>query len=107
VLKFSQSLDAEVRAKGIKVSCVAPGFVATEFQAANGMEAQMERGVPKALIQSAERLAAVALQANARGRVIITPDIVSMLASFLMRYLPDWIVIPMVRGGAEKFRVPE
>jgi hypothetical protein len=24
-----------------------------------------------------------------------------------MRYLPDWIVIPMVRGGAEKFRVPE
>jgi short-subunit dehydrogenase len=107
VLKFSQSLDAEVRAKGIMVSCVAPGFVATEFQAANGMEAQMERGVPKALIQSPERLAATALRENAHGRVIITPDIVSTLASFLMRYLPDWIVIPMVRGGAEKFRVPE
>ncbi len=107
VLKFSQSLDAEVRGKGVKVSCVAPGFVATEFQAANGMEAAMERGVPKALLQSADKLAAVALAANARGDVVITPDAVSATASFLMRYLPDWILIPLVRGGAAKFQMPD
>lgn len=107
VLKFTQSLDAEVRAKGVFASCVAPGFVATEFQAANGMEAQMERGVPKGFVQSADRLAEVALKANARGDVIITPDMISTMASFLMRYLPDWIVVPAVRGGAEKFRMPD
>jgi short-subunit dehydrogenase len=107
VLKFSQSLDAEVRAKGVKVSCVAPGFVATEFQAANGMEAQMERGIPKAIVQSAERLADVALAGNAAGDVVITPDVVSTLASFLMRHLPDWIIIPLVRSGADKYRMPD
>jgi short-subunit dehydrogenase len=107
VLKFSQSLDAEVRAKGIQVSCVAPGFVATEFQAANGMEAQMERGMPKFLIQSAPRLAEISLAANAAGDVVITPDAVSTLAAFLMRYLPDWIVAPLVRGGAEKYRIAD
>lgn len=107
VLKFSQSLDAEVRGKGIHVSCVAPGFVATEFQAANGMEAQMERGIPKGLIQSPARLAEISLAANAAGDVVITPDVVSTMASFLMRYLPDWIVAPLVRGGAEKYRMAD
>ena len=36
VLKFMLSLDAEVRAHGVRITCVLPGSTASEFQSANG-----------------------------------------------------------------------
>src|SRR6202000_2279762 len=38
MIKFSQALDAEYRAAGLKVTALCPGFVKTEFAAANGTQ---------------------------------------------------------------------
>ncbi len=43
MIKFSQSLDAENRAAGVKVTAVCPGFVHTEFAAQAGIQEIMDR----------------------------------------------------------------
>ncbi len=71
LLKFSQSLNAEVRARGVHVTAVLPGFVATEFQAANNIP--NEGGATRRLAQTAEEVAAEAWARNEKGHEIVVP----------------------------------
>ena len=106
VLKFSQSLDAELRTQGVKVTCVLPGFTESEFAAANGTKALMDQS-PRAFMMTAEAVVAAALSANDEGRVVCIPGAHNKVAAGLMKYLPDAITAPLIRGAAEKYRVKE
>ncbi|MET0546712.1 MAG: SDR family NAD(P)-dependent oxidoreductase, partial [Caulobacterales bacterium] len=66
VNKFALSLDAELRGKGIKVTCVNPGVTDTEFQAANGTQDVMSKA-PRMFRMSAEDVVAQTLRANDDG----------------------------------------
>ena len=42
MIKFSQALDAEYRARGLKVTAICPGFTKTEFADAAGIQSLMD-----------------------------------------------------------------
>jgi uncharacterized protein len=106
LLKFSQSLNAEVKDRGVHVTAVLPGFVATEFQAANGIPIG-EDGAARRFSQSAEQVALEAWSRNDLGHEIVVPGIPPKLAAALMRFLPEPIMRALTRSAAEKYYVGE
>jgi short-subunit dehydrogenase len=106
VWKFSLSLDAEVRAKGVRVTCVLPGNTVSEFSQANGMDRVFEQA-PRGAAMRAERVVDLTLRANDRGQVTCIPGWSNRIGAALLKYLPDELTTPLIRGVAEKYRMPE
>jgi short-subunit dehydrogenase len=105
LLKFSQSLNAEVKDRGVHVTAILAGFVNTEFQAANGI--LMEGGAPRQFSQTAEQVAREAWVRNERGLEIVVPGMPPKLAAVLMRVLPEPLMRALTRSVAEKYYVGE
>jgi short-subunit dehydrogenase len=106
MLKFSQALDAEYRAEGIKVTAVSPGFTKTEFAAAAGVQELMD-AEPRMFWQSAERVVEITLAANEKGRVVVIPGWHNRLAASLLRGLPEPLVRRIVAAGSAKYHLDE
>jgi len=104
MIKFSQALDAEYRARGIKVTAVCPGFTRTEFAQANDTQHLMDEE-PRLFFQTAEQVVAAAIAANERGRVVIVPGWHNRLAAGLLRYLPQGLVAAAVRRGSARYHL--
>ncbi|HTK34330.1 MAG TPA: SDR family oxidoreductase [Caulobacteraceae bacterium] len=104
MISFSQALDAEYRAAGVKVTAVCPGFTRTEFASANGTAAVMDQA-PRRLFQTAEQVVAAALAANDRGRVVAIPGWHNVLAAALLRYLPQGLVRAALMKGSAKYHL--
>lgn len=105
-IKFSQSLDAELRDKGIRVTAICPGFTLTEFAEANGTKAVMDSANRK-LFQTSNEVVRIALRANARGRVVVVPGLHNKIAAVLMHYLPEPLVRYVIRKGSAKYRLED
>lgn len=105
-IKFSQSLDAELRHKGVKVTAVCPGFTKTEFSKAAGVEALMEQA-PRMFWQKPEQVVQAALGANARGKVIEVPAWWNKLAAVALQTIPQPILSAMIRQGGAKYRLED
>jgi short-subunit dehydrogenase len=104
MIKFSQALDAEYGAKGLKVTAVCPGFTKTEFAQANATQHLMDEA-PRMFWQTAEEVVEIAIQANERGRVVVIPGWHNRLAVALLRYLPEGLVSFAVRRGSAKYHL--
>lgn len=101
MIKFSQALDAEHRADGLKVTAVCPGFTQTGFAAANGTDAVMAQA-PRRLFQTPEQVVAAALAANDRGKVVVVPGWHNAVAAALLQYMPQGLVrVALMRGSAK------
>jgi hypothetical protein len=103
-IKFSEALDAEYRAAGIRVTAVCPGFTRTGFAAANGTQAIMDAS-PRLFFQTAEQVVAAAIRANGRGKVVVIPGWHNVVAAALLRYLPQGLVRAAVRAGSAKYHL--
>ena len=103
-LKFSQSLDGEYRARGIRVTAVVPGFVRTEFGQAAGVQHIMERE-PRLFWSSPEQVVEATIRANERGRVVVIPGWHNRVAAMLLRGLPEPVVRRVVAAGSAKYRL--
>ena len=106
VLKFSLSLDAEVRTKGVRVTCVIPGFTESEFSLANGTRGVLDK-TPRNFMMTAEAVVQATLKGNDRGHAVVIPGLHNQIAAGLMKYLPDRLVTAIIRGAAEKYRVED
>lgn len=104
IVKFSQSLNAEVSSKGVFVTAVCPGFVDTEFQHANNMADKMS-STPKFLKQTAEEVAREAWRRNDRGVEVVVPGFLPKIAAATMKIIPEQIVTPLTRAAAAKYYV--
>ena len=104
VIKFSQSLDAELREKGIRVTAICPGFTKTSFHEAAGTADLMDQA-PRSFWQTAEEVVETAIRANEHGRVVVVPGWHNKVAAALMKYLPEWLTGALIRSGAEKYRI--
>jgi short-subunit dehydrogenase len=104
MIKFSQALDAEYRAKGVSVTAVCPGFTRTEFAEANATQHLMDEA-PRLFWQSAETVVETALRANDLGRVVVIPGWHNRLAAALLHYLPQGLVAAAVRRGSAKYHL--
>lgn len=106
LLKFSQSLNAEVKARGVHVTAVLPGFVSTEFQAANNIPME-GGGATRRFSQTPEEVAQEAWARNEKGHEIVVPGGPPKLAAAFMRFLPETWMRALTRAAAEKYYVGE
>ena len=104
MLKFSQALDAEYRAAGIKVTAICPGFTQTEFAAANETQHLMDEA-PRLFFQTAPQVVAAAIAANEAGRVVVVPGWHNKVAAFVLRYFPEPLISAAVRAGSAKYHL--
>ena len=74
VTSFSEALHEELRGTGVTVTCLAPGATRTEFQErANYGTTHL----PDFVWQSAEEVAAAALDGLAQGRALVVPGVLN------------------------------
>jgi short-subunit dehydrogenase len=106
MIRFSQSLDAEYRARGLRVTALCPGSTVSEFGEIAGIPGR-ERQKPGFGVMTAEAVVAAALAANDAGRVVVVPGWHNRLAVSLMRGLPEALVRSIINAGAARYRPKE
>jgi len=110
MLKFSRSLAAEVAAKGVYVTALCPGATESEFMTRNGMTAQLgETGGhgPGRFQMTADAVVEAAIRANEKGREVVVPGFANQVAVALMTYVPDGLITPLIRWGAQKYQIKD
>ncbi len=104
MIKFSQSLDCEYRAKGLRVTALCPGSTTTEFTAKAGIQHIMGAS-SRLFTQSAQQVIDAAIHGNERGRVVVIPGWHNCVSVALMRSLPESLVRAAINAGAAKYRL--
>lgn len=104
LVKFSQSLAAEVKSRGVHVTALAPGFVRTGFHEANGTAEKMALA-PRRFWQTPEQVVREAWRRSHRGAEIVVPGLHNKIAIALLRHLPEGFTQAPIRRAAEKYRV--
>ena len=84
VLSFSEALDAELRARGVRVSALCPGAVDTAFHAV----AKTDSKVMQAMAMAPQPVARAGVQALLSGRRIVIPGVMNWLMVFFVRWMP-------------------
>lgn len=106
MIKFSQALDAEYRAQGVKVTALCPGSTQTEFADQAGYR-HLIGPWARRFTQDAGQVAEAAIRGNDAGRVIVIPGWTNRLAVAVMRGLPEPLVRRAINAGAARYRLPK
>jgi short-subunit dehydrogenase len=104
LVKWSQSLDAENRDKGVKVTAICPGSTRSEFAHVAGID-KIADPARSRFTQTAEAVVETALRANEAGKVIAISGWHNRLAVALMRGLPEPLVRAAISAGSAKYRL--
>lgn len=83
---FSRSTHIELKGKGVNVTCVRPGAVATTLY--NLKPSALKAGLFFGYIMTPERLSRRAVKAVLRGRAQITPGLSTKILEFLVGLIP-------------------
>ena len=86
VTSFSESLQAELRATGVKIQALCPGFIRTGFHDTDAFKSFDRRQVSKGLWMSADDVATASLRALRGNRVICVPGLKYKFLRFLFGY---------------------
>lgn len=86
VLSFSMALWLEARKRGVAVTCVCPGPVATEFFDRGGYESR--KGDFSKVAMSADRVAQEAIRAMAGRRSVFVPGWKNKIGAIMQRFAP-------------------
>ncbi|MDS0525377.1 SDR family oxidoreductase [Clostridium sp. SHJSY1] len=93
VLSLTESIYEEVKEYGVKVSCLCPGAIKTNFQSKAGI---IKNDKSKSLLMSSKDVAEIAYKDFNKGRVIIIPGIKNKLLVFGNKLLPRSLVRKIV-----------
>jgi short-subunit dehydrogenase len=104
MIKFSQALDAEYRAAGLKVTALCPGTTRTNFAAEAGYQ-HLVGGAAQWFAQTPQQVADAAIRGNESGRLVVIPGWTNRLAVAAMRALPEPLVRAVINAGAAKYRL--
>jgi short-subunit dehydrogenase len=96
VLSFSEALHSELSGRGVRVTALCPGPVATGFQSRAGIRAGTG-GETTILALPARRVAEIGYDALMRGKRVIVAGLGNKIVVFFMRYLPHALLMPMIR----------
>ena len=105
VLSFSEALTQELRASGVKVSCLCPGPVETGFQARSGFALEGKMGVARLALVSPAEVARQGYEGLMANRRVIVPGPMNQAIVVLARFFPRAWLLPMLAGvmdGREK-----
>jgi len=103
LVSFSQSLAAENRETGVKVSALCPGFTLSEFHDVNGTRGLVSK-LPSYMMMQAEPVVDGALAALEKGEAVYVPGAWNKFVAGLMRVLPRPVAENMVARQSAKFR---
>ncbi|RDZ28804.1 SDR family NAD(P)-dependent oxidoreductase [Lysobacter silvisoli] len=106
VIRFSQSLAAESRPRGVHVTALCPGFTYTEFHDVNGMRERISR-LPKWLWLDADTVARLGVDAVERGDARYVTGSINRVLAGLAKYLPERVANALVASRASDFRDAE
>jgi len=106
MIKFSQALDSEYRAGGLKVTALCPGATRTDFAAEAGYKHLLSR-TEEAFSQTADQVAEAGVRGNEAGRVIVIPGWRNRLAVAVLRGLPESLLRAVINKGAAKYRLKD
>jgi uncharacterized protein len=93
VLSFSEALHNELAAKGIRVTALCPGPVATEFQTRAGMPKDY---FPSILDRSVERVARDGYDGLMAGKRVVIPGFPNRIVAFLPRLTPRGMMLAVM-----------
>lgn len=103
LVSFSQSLAAENRDTGVKVSALCPGFTYSEFHDVNGTRSLVSK-LPSYMIMQAEPVVEGAIEAVEKGRTVYVPGAWNKFVAGLMRMLPRPVAENVVARQSGRFR---
>ncbi len=89
VTNFSESVGLSVRANGVRVMALCPGYTRTEFHQRAGINLKKS---PDWLWLSADDVARDGLRDLRRGRLVSVPDWRYKALALGLRYAPRWLV---------------
>ena len=104
MVSWSQSLAAELKGTGVKVTVTCPGFTLTEFAEANGTKAVMDAS-PRRLFQTADQVVKTTLAALDRGQVVVVPGLHNKIAVAVLRYVPQPLLIAILGRASAKYHL--
>lgn len=99
VLSLSEALHRELAPQGVKVTCVCPGPVPTEFQARAGLGPE---ALSPMLTLTADEIARQTYDAFMRGKHLVVPGFGNKVAAVLPRFLPRGFVLRTVESYQRK-----
>lgn len=103
LVSLTEAVAHECRGRGVRVSVVAPGPVATRFHARMGADGALYRWLIPA--PSPESVAKAALSGYHLGRVVVWPGLVAPVLGAFLSVTPHFVLVPIVgwllkpRGG--------
>jgi uncharacterized protein len=101
VLSFSEALYAELKPRGVRVTALCPGPVATGFQARAGLQAGgIGEGGPLAL--PARRVAEIGYDGLVAGKRVVIAGLGNRLAVFFMGLMPHALLLPIVTASMRR-----
>jgi hypothetical protein len=103
VLKFSEALANEVRASGVYVTALCPGFTRSEFHDVTGTRALVQR-LPWWLWNDAAGVAREGFDAVMAGTPMHVTGRVNRLIVILSRLLPQPVLVAIGRLTARGYR---
>lgn len=92
VTSFSKALGYELKDTKVKISVLAPGTTATEFEKAANLE--NSKLFDRLKVQSAAEVAQYAVEHL--GKPMIIPNWLNKLLVFSSRFAPDWLLLRVV-----------
>jgi short-subunit dehydrogenase len=103
VIKFSESLAAEVRASGVHVTALCPGFTRSEFHDVAGTRAKVAQ-LPGWMWMDAAAVARHGFDAVSTGTPVYVTGRVNRAIAFLARILPQRLLVALGRQTARRYR---
>ena len=103
VIKFSEALASEVKARGVHVTAVCPGFTLSEFHDVTGTRATVSR-LPRWLWMDAPTVARQGVAAVNQGIPIYVNGRVNRTIAALVRLLPYRLIAAGARLTAGSYR---
>jgi len=105
LIKFSESLNAEMLNKGVHVSALCPGFVLTEFHDVNGTREGIN-SLPGFMVMKADICARLAADALEDNKAVFISGRVNRFLARLNRWAP-WLGRKVMNSGSRKYRKAE
>jgi len=102
LIKFSESLNAEMQGKGVHVSALCPGFVLTEFHDVNGTREGINK-LPGFMVMNADVCAKLAAEALEKNKDVFISGRVNRFLARLNRWMP-WLGKRIMGRSSSSYR---